>query len=43
MRVSGGINHTALISKLDVQSLKDHLKRPRNIQAKSKKWKIEAI
>lgn len=43
MRVSGGLNHTALISKLEAKSLKDHLKRPKNIQLKSKKWKIKSI
>lgn len=43
MRVLGGINHTALISKLNIKSLQEHLKRPINIQTKNEKWKIGSI
>lgn len=43
MRVSGGINHTALISELKIKDLKNHLSKPKNVQAESEKWKIGSI
>jgi hypothetical protein len=42
MRFSGGINHTALISELELDSLKKHLKRPLLIQMDDIKWKSKS-
>lgn len=42
MRFSGGINHTALITKIDLDDLRKHLKRPLLIQFDHKKWKVKS-
>jgi len=42
MRFSGGINHTALISVLELDNLKKHLKRPLLVQLDDPKWKTKS-
>jgi ATP-dependent RNA circularization protein (DNA/RNA ligase family) len=42
LRFSGGLNHTALVARLDVIGLKEHLKRPLLVQMKNEKWKMKS-
>lgn len=41
LKMRGGINYTALISTIELNSLKMHLKRPLHVQKSDKNWKTK--